>query len=219
MDMILLAAGASKRYTTEKPKFLLPMPDGRFMFDHAIRPFLNQVNYIYMVVQEAHDDKYQITRLVNTSFNGRIFVVCLPELTKGPADTARIICNQLADKPVFIKDCDSFFDTVLTEGNFVCTTEWNNDDNTKGYVEHRDSRILSMHEKNPQGNIISVGGYGFASTKEYVKHAEQLDSTKEMFVSQVINSMLPNHEFQINSVNKYQDMGIQEKYDSVMGQV
>ena len=55
MDLILLAAGASSRYNTPRPKYWLTMYDGRFMIEHAIEPFLDQVDHIHVVILEEHE--------------------------------------------------------------------------------------------------------------------------------------------------------------------
>ena len=147
--MILLAAGASTRFNSSKPKFLLPMPNNRLMFIDAIYPFINQMDHVYVVVQQAHEDQYQVSNIARAEFGNKISVICLPYITKGPAESAKLACEQIGDRAVFIKDCDSFFTASLPYGNFVCTTAWNKEDNSKSYVKDYNGLVEYVAEKEP----------------------------------------------------------------------
>ena len=209
MDMILLAAGASTRFDGSTPKFLLPMWDQRPMFVHAMEPFLDQVNDIYMIVQQQHCEQFGVVDTVKRYFGDRVKLVILERITSGPAETARQVCRDIQGS-VFIKDCDSFFHATIPEGNYVCTTTWRHDDHSKGYVDHTD-KIKQIYEKVPYGVTITVGGYCFADAQEFYRRAEDT-----AFISDVINRMIEHIDFHVMPVISYADVGTQKEYDHIM---
>lgn len=214
MDMILLAAGASRRFLTQKPKYLLPMQDGRPMFVTAIDPFLNQVDQIHLVIQQQHELDYSVSVIARQYLGNRVSLVVVPGLTAGPADSALQACNTFSDRPIFVKDCDSFFKAELSNKNYVCATNWNASDSSKCYIDHLDEQIFQLHEKRPIGQTITVGGYGFASSELFRQHCSGYIRKGELYVSHIINSMLPG--FSITYVRDYVDVGTQSFYDNIV---
>ena len=103
MDLVLLAAGASTRYNTPRPKYWLTMYDGRFMIEHAIEPFLNQVDHIHVVILEEHE-RWNVSSVLESIYGDRVTVYALTSLSSGPAESAAAVLQYLGDRPVFIKD-------------------------------------------------------------------------------------------------------------------
>lgn len=207
MDLILLAAGASSRYATPRPKYWLTMYDGRFMIEHAIEPFLDQVDHIHVVALEEHD-RWNVKQTLEDIYKDRVTVHFLDKLTSGPAASAAMVLKHLDDRPVFIKDCDSFFTAQLPEGNFVCLTTEEYDPQ-KSFVEVKNGLITEIAEKSPISDIACVGGYGFASSQEFVKLVDNLPDDRESFVSHVIESLLP---VQAVTAGNYVDVGTLDKF-------
>ena len=216
MDLILLAAGNSSRFKRKIPKYLLPMADGRPMIAHAIEPFLDQVDQIHIVIQNMHNDKFNAIKTINTAMGSRAGILTLPSFTNGPAETASRVCRFLGNLPVFIKDCDSFFNAKLPVGNFVCTTEHTENDLSKSYVTHKHGSITGLEEKTPVGTTISTGGYGFAKASSFIKAYDVLEHTRELYISDVINLLLEKEKFDILPVDNYQYVGVPKLYTSII---
>lgn len=207
MDLVLLAAGASSRYNTPRPKYWLTMYDGRFMIEHAIEPFLDQVDHIHVVILEEHE-RWNVSQVLKDIYQDKVTVYALDRLSSGPAESAAAVLQYLDDKPVFIKDCDSFFNAQLPQGNFVCVTTEKYDPD-KSFVEVRDNQIVEIAEKSPISDLACVGGYGFASSREFVSIVKKLPSDHELFISHVVEHVLPAIPV---PVTEYEDVGNLDKF-------
>lgn len=208
MDLVLLAAGASTRYNTPRPKFWLTMYDGRFMIEHAIDPFVDQVDTIWVAVQVEHEQKYNVSETLTRIYGNRVQIVRLDGITTGPAATASVVLSGIADVPVFIKDCDSFFNCELPTGNFICTNTGHSDLGMS-YVTVTDNIVTDIAEKRVISNIACVGGYGFASSRQFVEIAAQYNADKEFFISDVVKQLT---DVQQCEVSDYCDLGTLNKF-------
>lgn len=208
MDLVLLAAGASTRYGTPRPKFWLTMYDGKFMLEHAIDPFLDQVDNIWVAVQLEHDQKFKVSATLDRIYGDRVHVVHLDGITAGPAATAGIVLSGLNDTPVFIKDCDSFFNCQLPAGNFICT-HTGHSDLGMSYVTVQDSIVTDIAEKRVISDIACVGGYGFASSRQFVELIEQHTTDAEVFISDVVKQLTDVRQCEVSN---YQDLGTLNKF-------
>ena len=124
MEIIVPAAGLSTRFPNMRPKFTLTDYKGMMMFERAIQHYIGRHNVTIGILKE-HDTKYNISNYIKNTYDKLVNVVVLDELTTGPAHTVYEILTKAKipnDKELFIKDCDSFFDHVPTEGNYVCTS-------------------------------------------------------------------------------------------------
>ena len=124
MEIILPAAGLSTRFPNMRPKYILADYNGQMMFESAIKYYVGKYNITIGILNE-HDKKYNISKYINDTYNKQVKIVVLKERTSGPADTVYQIlkkANLSEDKELFIKDCDSFFDHIPTEGNYVCVS-------------------------------------------------------------------------------------------------
>lgn len=207
MDLVLLASGASSRYNTPRPKYWLTMYDGRFMIEHAIEPFLDQVEHIHVVILEEHE-QWNVSHVLKDIYQDKITVYALDRLSSGPAESAAAVLQYLSDRPVFIKDCDSFFNAQLPTGNFVCITKEEYDPD-KSFVEIDNNQITEIAEKSPISDTVCVGGYGFASSQEFIKLVKNLPDDHELFVSHVVEHLLP---VQAVTVDNYEDLGTLDKF-------
>ena len=74
---------------------------------------------------KEHADKHEAELFLKHEFGDRVNVVVLNQPTKGPADTVYQIIKKAKiklDSEILVKDCDSFFDHEITEGNYVCVS-------------------------------------------------------------------------------------------------
>lgn len=216
MEIIVPAAGLSTRFPHMKPKYLLRDADGVMMIRKALSPYLN--NNITIGILEQHVEQYDALNDLVKEFGMDVNFVILPELTRGPADTVYQIIKQSNMHDSFlIKDCDSYFDHPIVEGNYVCTTQVSDHDvlinlGGKSFVICNDQGIITdIVEKQVISDKFCVGGYKFQSSVEYCETFEKIVShniQKEIFVSHIIQDMLLNdHIFFENRVMNYYDVG------------
>lgn len=208
MDLILLAAGASTRYNTPRPKFWLTMYDGRFMLEHAIDPFLDQVETIHVVVQVEHALKFNVIETLDRIYGARVRVVCLNQLLNGPAQSAAAALEGISDREIFIKDCDSIFKCKLSAGNFVCTLAGQADPGMS-YVVVNHGVIQDIAEKTLISDIACVGGYGFSSSQEFVAKVKNMSVAGEIFVSDIVKQIA---DVRPCAVSDYHDLGDLDKF-------
>lgn len=211
MDLVLLAAGESSRYPAGKPKFLWTMPDGRLMIEHAIHPFVNQCNYIRVVIQQRHENDYHVSAILSKLYGSRLVLTILTHATNGPAISAQAALVNVPDVPVFIKDCDSIFHCILGSGNGICVTDIGLD-SSQSYVVTDRNRVLGIAEKQPISSQACAGGYLFASSHQFNSTCAELHSESEIYVSHVIEQMLGTSEFGVVPVSDYIDLGNYEKF-------
>jgi hypothetical protein len=138
-------------------------------------------------------------------------------LTNGPADTVtQIIKKSNIDKSssIFIKDCDSFFDHDITDGNYVCVSSISEHEILKRIaqksfvISNEQGIITNIVEKNIISDTFCVGGYKFNSAELYLNMFDLIKSDKEIFVSHVIQMLLNNKNIITEKrVKNYIDVG------------
>lgn len=226
MEVIVPAAGLSTRFPGMRPKYTLTDFDGRMMIERAIAPYIGRHHVTVGVLYEHHSEFPIDTFLYNKYGTKNIKVVVLKERTAGPADTVRQILN-LGDfdfdsnRPLFIKDCDSFFDHEESDGNYVCTSNIAEHEilkrlASKSFVRANDQHIITdIIEKQVVSDKFCVGGYKFESTKLFYETYNRLNITgmQEIFVSHVIQACLEQGEIFLNRpVSNYIDVGTAEDW-------
>jgi len=220
MAVIIPCAGQSSRYPGTRPKYLLTVADGDCLFEKAAKPYVKDTAVHFVILKEhaeQYDAKEAILRAYLYSPNIRIHVLDKP--TSGPAETVYEIAKQLNEEPIFIQDCDSFFEAPLKKDNHVCvvdlrTNRYVTNVAAKSFAVLNDQDILTnIVEKSVVSNYVCVGGYGFKSAKEYCNAYEQLsNSGDEIFVSHIIKQMLSNNVFTVNNVGNYTDLGTYKEF-------
>jgi len=220
MEIIVPAAGLSTRFPNMAPKYSLVDHTGKIMLERAISPYLGKFP-ITVVLLESHLHNFGkehefLSRLQNVDF------VTLQEVTKGPAETVIAAIKRKSfnlNSPLFVKDCDSFFDHDFSFNNFVCYSLVKSNRILtnlagKSFIKTNDQNIITdIIEKQVISDKFCVGGYGFESLEFYLKMYNQIQITnlKEVFVSHVIQQSLKEKIFLAEEVNAYTDVGtIQE---------
>ena len=216
MEVIVPAAGLSTRFPNMKPKYLLRDENGDMMIKKALQPYLDQKITVGLLLD--HVEKYDALNEVRNEL-GDILTVVIPEVTRGPADTVyQILKGKSQQEGAFlIKDCDSFFQHEIRDGNYVCVTQVSEHDvlinlGGKSFIVSNEQGIITdIVEKQVISDKFCVGGYKFDSMQEYIKTFEKIVShniQKEVFVSHIIQDMLLNdHIFFENHVTDYYDVG------------
>lgn len=223
MEIILPAAGLSTRFPNMRPKYTLTDYKGQMMFERAIQYYVGKYNVTIGILRE-HENKYNISKYIKDTYDKLVNLVVLEERTSGPADTVYQILKQANisdDKEFFIKDCDSFFDHIPTEGNYVCVSSIADHEvlkrlASKSFVISNDQGIINnIIEKKVVSDKFCVGGYKFDKSGLYKSTFEKLKSKnlKEIFVSHIIQDCLHNnHIFTEKQITNYIDVGTAEDW-------
>jgi len=216
MEIIVPAAGLSTRFPDMKPKYLLYDYKGDLMLKNSIAPFLGRYPITIGILKE-HDEKYKASQFIQHEFGSLVDVVVLDKPTRGPAETVYEILKrskEQSDHPILIKDCDSFFQHEIIDGNYVCISRISEHEVLKKLasksftVANEHDIIKDIVEKQVVSDTFCVGGYKFASSVQYKTTFESLTSENELFVSDIINLMLSWGEIFVNqSVKNYTDVG------------
>jgi hypothetical protein len=221
MEIIVPAAGLSTRFPNLPPKYLLTDSNGDMMIRKAIEPYLN--HHITIGILQEHDEKYNAKEKIRDQFyKNSIDLVVLPQVTKGPAATiAEIIERTKIIGDFLVKDCDSYFEHEITEGNYVCVSKIKENDILynlagKSFVQTNEQGIITeIIEKQVISDKFCVGGYKFDDVEEYMDAYKIISTTiqNEIFVSHIIQFMLlENNIFIENLVTNYSDVGTIEEW-------
>lgn len=221
MAVIIPCAGKSSRYLNTRPKYLLTMFDGDLMFEKAAKPYISD-HQIHFVILEDHNKEYNVVDIFNKVYKDmpNIKVHVLDQETSGPAETVYQISKKFSDdEPIFIKDCDSFFNSPFRLDNHVCVADLRDNLNvtkiaSKSFsVINDQDMIINIIEKSVASNFICVGGYGFKNAKSFNDSFLKLKNQGgEVFVSHIIKELLDEMPFEIERVSDYIDLGTYEEF-------
>jgi dTDP-glucose pyrophosphorylase len=132
MNIVIPLAGKSSRFFNEgfmKPKFLLPLHDGRVMIEGATDTLHLKGNLIF-IVQKEHCEKYQINTFLKEKYPD-CTVTYLDHYTGGCVESVFLACRDYINnsQPLVISNCDQFLEWDSREFMNVC-----NQDDTDGCV-------------------------------------------------------------------------------------
>jgi len=215
MEIIVPAAGASSRFPDMKPKYLLYDYGHKMMVQRALEPY-SQHNITIGILKE-HDEMYNASDYLIHEFKDTAEICIMDKMTRGPADTVYQIIkssNIDPDAELLIKDCDSFFDHEMSEGNYICVSNIAQHEvlkklSSKSFVIANEQGIITdIIEKNVVSDTFCVGGYKFSSVRVFCEAFEELKLHSEIFVSDVIQRCLHKGEmFTEKLVSNYIDVG------------
>jgi choline kinase len=215
MEIIVPAAGLSTRFPDMKPKYLLYDYKGDLMLANALKPFLHK-HKIHIGILKEHNDKYNASEFIKHEFGDSVNIIILNQPTQGPAATVYQIIDKvgLFNSEILIKDCDSFFDHEITEGNYVCVSKISQHEvlkklSSKSFtISNNNGIITDIIEKEVVSDTFCVGGYKFSSALLYKQMFNELSSQREIFVSDVIGRCINNlNIFTEKIVSNYIDVG------------
>lgn len=218
MEVIVPAAGLSSRFMDMKPKYLLYGYDSRLMIQNALKGY----DKVHIGILKEHDEKFEASAFLRHELGDNIDIIIIDKVTQGPADTvAHIIKKSNIDKnsSILIKDCDSFFDHDITDGNYVCVSSIAEHFILKRVaqksfvVSNNQGIITDIVEKSVISDTFCVGGYKFNSAELYLKMFESIKSEREIFVSDVVQKCLQsNIIFSEKRVTNYIDVGTSDEW-------
>jgi len=146
-NIIISLAGKSERFFKDgftKPKYLLPMHDGKTMIENAINS-LNVSGNLFLIVQREHCDKYFIDTFLQDKYpSARICY--LDQYTNGSAESCYLATKDYidTDMPLIITNCDQ-------------TLEWDNTDFIeRTLASDSDGAVLTYYSDSPRNSYASV---------------------------------------------------------------
>ncbi len=218
MEIILPAAGLSKRFPNMRPKYSLTDYKNNLMIENSIKPYLSKYN-ITIGLNKQNEKKFSIIKFLKDKYKNKIKIVVLNKITSGPAETAYQIIKKAKiplNREILIKDCDTFFNHKKVKGNSICVVdahEHNSLKNLKGksFVRvNKNNIVIDIIEKKVVSNLFCCGGYKFEKAREFIDAYEKIKNIikKEIFVSHVIQQMInDNKVFTTNKIKNYVDVG------------
>jgi bifunctional N-acetylglucosamine-1-phosphate-uridyltransferase/glucosamine-1-phosphate-acetyltransferase GlmU-like protein len=222
MEVIVPAAGLSTRFPGTIPKYLLKDNNGKIMLHNAIEPYIGKYN-ITVGILKQHDEMFDSGNIVRQL---GVKVVVIETVSKGPADTVYQIIK-LADlntkESMLIKDCDSYFNHNVSEGNYICTSTIGEHeilfkiDNKSFVIANENNIVQTIVEKSVVSNEFCVGGYKFDNIQKFITYYESLLSTmtSEFFVSHLIQYGISKGEiFLTKRVSDYADVGTIKEWEA-----
>lgn len=224
--LVLPIAGRSSRFPGTRPKWLLTAPTGELMLEHALRSCGDWRDHRVVIgALKEHLVDLGGEQAIRRAFGDHPELVVFDEVTRGPAETvAEIIRRADISGPIFIKDCDSWFDAPSEVfDNLVCVADLRQNPNVKNipgksFVQVNENDIIDgILEKYVCSPFISVGGYGFRSAEDFLASYDKVQSDMtdaEPFVSHVIlESIRRGSVYKSVSVTAYKDVGTLEAWN------
>ena len=221
MKIIVPCCGNSSRYPNQRPKWMLPAPDGQPMLTLAVSGFDLDLDDLVVVILRDHDERYQARRGICDAFGRDVEIVVLDEPTQSQAETVALALRALElDEPFLIKDSDNCFtlDDIEQDDCYVSVDSLNNHElinpRNKSYVQvDHNGLITNIREKEVISDLFSVGGYFFIAPSEFLDTYDRLAEAdaawgRELFISDVVASMvLEGTPVLTRNVERYQDWG------------
>ena len=224
MDLLVPCAGESSRYATERPKYLLTMPNGKLMIQESIEPFLKKTDRILFAILREHNESFNSSIVLKKLFpNCEIMIV--DEVTRGQAETVFKMLDYFnVQKSFLVKDSDSYFEPLEDyekNKNYITICDATKERTTKLYNKsfadiNTQNIVTRTGEKEIISKFFSCGGYFFSKAADYIegfeKH-EKLDISGEFFISNIIDIMIDSgHVFHPMECTKYEDWGTYEDW-------
>lgn len=222
MKVIIPCAGKSSRFPNTRPKYMLTMPDGKLMLQHAARNWINYYDVTFVINRE-HDEKYGSADAIKRIYGSKVNIHILEEFTSGPAETVYETIKDWENTEFYVQDCDSHFDVefditgLKNSVVYIELSDYPKLDNiaAKSFVKLHESLLTTIVEKHVASDKVCVGGYRFRSSDSYKKSYTELKKTftDELFISHVIkHMMLDGDVFSGARATNYVDCGTYDAF-------
>jgi hypothetical protein len=219
--IIMPCAGRSSRFNGGRPKYLRTHPFGNLMVMEALFGLdLTNVSDIIITVVKEHIKNVNLDKIIyniQNKINIKTEFLILDDFTSSQSDTVyQTIKLKNIATPIFIKDCDNYFNSTIPLENSVCISSLTANTNAinKSFISLDKFGCLSgIIEKQVISDKFCVGGYSFSDPQKFVKTFEELYNMQsiqkeEIYISHIIKKMLlENETFDINQVKNYNDWG------------
>ena len=227
--LIIPMAGKSTRFPNMKPKWMLTHPfSNHFMAIESLSGInLDFFDQVIFACLRSHEEQFGFldgfskefkTLYPDTPFS--IHFLNAPTQSQSETVYKAIIDKNICDF-IFIKDSDSYYEANIEDVcNQVSFFDLNDIDmvnaRSKSYLLFdQDQLIYNIIEKKVISSFFSVGGYGFASAKDFCLAYEKIkDLHAECYISDVIYSMiLYGQRFKGLKTDNFKDWGTLEDWD------
>ncbi len=221
MKIIVPCAGRSSRFPNMPPKWMLPDHDGVPMVVKAVQGLGVPVEDVVVTVLREHEERFHALEGLRQAFGRPVRGVILDQPTASQSETVfETLIRAGLDEPFIVKDSDNYFELSALEEryNYVSVASLNDFDQinprNKSYVQvDQEDIIVNFREKKVISDLFSVGGYYFASPRDFIAAYTELSkgtsiTSNELYLSEVIAFMILNgHVFRARRVSNYQDWG------------
>lgn len=223
MKIVILMAGEGRRFLEYQS---MPKPLIKLGGIELIRWAVNSYNFIgycvnwsdlYFISRLDHLKEFKIDKLLKEFFDKDINIRYVEKTTRGPAETALLVENDIAkEEQVIVSDCDMFFNSLPL---FSLMTKIKDDDFIRGilpYVKREDNQntwsylaldkdntVIKVNEKDVEmfnaGCPGIVGAYTFNRWRYFTEEAKKMivendtsgeESNKEFYMSKVFQRFI-----------------------------
>ena len=205
-NIVVSIAGKSERFFKAgftKPKYMLPMKDGKTMIENAINS-LNIPGNLFLIVQREHCDKFGIDVFLKDTYPD-VTICYLDKYTDGAAESCYIATKNFIDNdsPLVISNCDQVLEwdsadfitrTIATDSDGAVLTYYSDSiSNSYASINKNSTIITKMAEK----QIIST--YALVGTHSWKKGSDFCRSVEDMLT----NNLRANNEYYISITYNY----------------
>ena len=221
MELLIPCAGKSSRFPTERPKYLLTMPDGKLMIQYTTELLLPKFDRVLFAILRQHDEKFHSSTILKKLFP-KCEILILEEVTKGQAETVTKMLEYFDVKSSFlVKDADAYFEissSYESNKNYIslCNAKklLNAKLYNKSFADISDQNYILRTSLEIISNYFSCGGYFFSEPAAFVenfKKYEKMQIDGEFFISNIIDVMIDEgHIFHPMECTNYEDLGTYE---------
>lgn len=233
MKLLLPVAGQSSRYPGLRPKWLLTLPNGSLMIERSLSgidtEFINEVVVIMLREHEKFINPKLLKEILeNQNDNLPVKIFFLEEKTfSQPSSISKYLQTEGDDFEFFIKDSDNYFEFKPIPGNGVAFVNLEKVDlvsaGSKSYISINNfDEIERIAEKKVISEKFCCGGYGFKSSKEFLKKYQEIggDENKNLYISHVIQkNLLDGITFHAYEAKSYESYGTLKEFQNYSGEV
>lgn len=207
-NIIISLAGKSERFFKDgftKPKYLLPMENGKMMIESAIDS-LNMSGNLFLIVQKEHCEKFSIDSFLQEKYpSARICY--LDAYTNGSAESCYLATKEYIDTdlPLVISNCDQtlewdsadFIERTLAVDSDGAILTYYADTNRNSYasVKEGTTLVLRTAEKDIISNNSLVGVHSWKRGSDFCRSVEHMlknniRANNEYYVSITYNFLI-----------------------------
>ena len=186
-NVVISLAGKSERFFKEgfsKPKYILPMHNGKTMIENAIDS-LNVSGNLFLIVQREHCEKFSIDSLLQEKYpSARICY--LDGYTNGSAESCYLATKEYIDTdlPLVISNCDQtlewdsvdFIKRTLAADSDGAILTYYADTNRNSYASVKEGTtvVLRTAEKEVISNNSLVGVHSWKRGSDFCRSVEHM---------------------------------------------
>jgi len=235
-NIVISLAGKSERFFKEgftKPKYLLPMQNGKTMIENAVDS-LNTPGNVFLIVQKEHCEKFHIDIFLREKYPSA-HICYLNGYTNGSAESCYLATKEYIDNdmPLIISNCDQtlewnsadFIERTIASDSDGAILTYYADTNRNSYasVKEGSTIVLRMAEKEVISNNSLVGVHSWKKGSDFCRSVEHIlknniRANNEYYVSITYNFLIDSGKrihivpLKESAGEKYWTVGTPETY-------